>query len=169
LRRRVGGANGEDAGDLGRVLEHRETVGVERGREAVDDARVGVLRLHDHALHRQPRDEELLARDGGTSPRALLLARREAADCANAVAEGGRLEQDDHPLADGDARPLVAGQALPARSTQACRRIRAVTAGGDQDERRRGCEESEREGVEGLTRSMRRHRAQDNGDTGWAR
>ena len=48
---RIRGADGIHAGDFRRALEQREPIGVERGREAVDDSRVAVLGLHGDALH----------------------------------------------------------------------------------------------------------------------
>ena len=53
-------AHGIDARNLRRTLQERESVRVERGREAVDDTRVAVLRLDGDAFHPEARDEELL-------------------------------------------------------------------------------------------------------------
>ena len=119
LRRREGGrirdAHGIDAGHLRRALEQGDPPCVERRGESVDRARVAELGLSDDTLNPQPRDQEPLRRERSLRPLALLLVGRKAADAPDSVRERGRLEDDDHALADRYAHALRAGEPTPRR------------------------------------------------------
>ena len=69
----------EDALHVGVALDDRERAGVERGREPVEHAVVGVLGLDRRAVERKPREHVALARRGRGRPGALLLLGRDAA------------------------------------------------------------------------------------------
>ena len=165
-RRRICRPHGIHARDVRGPFEERDPARVERGREAVDGSRVTELGLDDDALDSQPCDEKLLSRERALRPLPLLLARRQASGVADAVCERGCLEQDDHALADRDARTLGPGKPLPARFSLGCQAA-AVTSGRDEDGRRDDRQSREHERVSRLTRWTRTHRAQDSGDTGW--
>ena len=106
--RRKGRTDRVDTGDVWRTLEQGDAARVERRGEAVDRVGVAELRLHDDALYPQARDEQLLRRERALCPAALLLARRESTDAADAICERRGLQQDDYALADGDTGPLRA-------------------------------------------------------------
>jgi hypothetical protein len=165
-RRRICRPHGIHTRHVRCPFEQRDPARVERGREAVDGSRVTELGLDDDALDAQPCDQKLLRRERALRPLPLLLTSRQASRGTDAVCEGGRLEQDDHALADRDARTLGPGKTLPTRFSLGCQAA-AVTSGRDQDGRRDDRQSREHERVSRLTRWTRTHRAQDSGDTGW--
>ena len=116
-RGRIGRTDGIHARHVTVALEQRERPAVDRGREAVEGARVDEVGDELDPLARQPRRDLLLACEGGRRPAAHRRLGCMAARLGHAIGERRILEDDDHPLADGDGAPLAVDEPAPRCGT----------------------------------------------------
>ena len=118
----------------------------------------------------QQRQELLLRGDRSAGPLVLLPLSREAAVLGDSLRERRRLEDDEHPLADGDRRSRPADQSLPRRGLGAERPlVRRADAEAEHEERCRRDDDRRRRDLPRLRDSGHRHPAQDNAGTGLPR
>jgi hypothetical protein len=95
------------------TLDDRDRARVDERGEAGEHARVAEVGMHPDALQREPGDEELLVREHVVRPGALAARLDDPAGGRDALRERRRLQDDDHALAERDARP-GADEAAPA-------------------------------------------------------
>ena len=116
-RGRIGRTDGIHAGHVAVALEQRERSAVDRSREAVEGSRVDEVGDELDPLARQPRGDLLLAGERGGRPAPHRRLGCPPARLGHAIGERRVLEDDDHPLADGDGAPLAVDEATPGRRT----------------------------------------------------
>ena len=123
-RGRIGRTDGIDARHVAVALEQRERSAVDRGREAVEGSRVDEVGDELDPLARQPRRDLLLACEGGGRPAPHRRLGCVPARLGHAIGERRVLEDDDHPLADGDGAPFAVDEPTPGRGAPFDRRRR---------------------------------------------
>ena len=152
-RCRVRGAHGVDAGDLRVALDDRDDVGRHERGEAVEHAREPLLRVDDHSLHRQPREQESLCCEDDFRPRLLLFDVERTAGRRDPLPERRRPQDDDDTRSEIDARPRRKRARPRARHRD---RLRGAASSGREDRRGRCCgEDGEEDGVVSATRTHR--------------
>ena len=104
-RRGVCGPHGKHACDFRVSLEQRGAGRIDGRRETVEHAREAVLGLQAHALAGEAVEQDALRRQRVVRPAAFLRVRRAAAGRGDPLRERRRLQDDDHTLSEGDARP----------------------------------------------------------------
>ena len=128
-RRRIRRADGIHARHVAVALEQRERSAVDRGREAVEGSRVDEVGDELDPLARQPRRDLLLARQSGGRPAPHGRLGCVPARLGHAIGERRILEDDDHPLADGDGAPLAVDETTPGRRASFDRPARLARSG----------------------------------------
>ena len=149
---RIRDADRIHARHLGRTLEIGDRARVERSREAGHDAGVAVLRLDQHALLREARDQEVVGGERRRGPLPLLRLGRLSPGRGDPVGKRRAVEDDDHALADRDLLARAADETAPGRPGEVLVLAPCAARSGRHREQRRGhSERAEHAQLRGFT------------------